>query len=131
MPREQVQWFVKQSLRDNDRTAARQSCLYSSVINVNKTHDLYGRSFEREQTWTMTRTMAKSSKIYQSSIENIHLNVPSSIKSTGNKRSLYTSEGGARIRIDRLTPLLPSLRRPNGELQKQPWKPKVANDMSP
>jgi hypothetical protein len=39
MPREQVQWFVKQSSRDSDWTSVRQSCLYSSVINVNKAND--------------------------------------------------------------------------------------------
>ena len=79
MPREQVEWFVKQSLHDDDNNKihARQSCTYYSIVNVNQTNYPYSSSFEQEQSWTLSRTMSNHNKRYQTSIENIHLSVPS------------------------------------------------------
>ena len=74
MPREQAQWFMKESIHDN----AKQSCTYYSIVNVNKNNYPYLSSYEQEQTWTLTRSMSNNHKRYQSSIENIHLTLPKS-----------------------------------------------------
>ncbi|CAF1197447.1 unnamed protein product [Adineta steineri] len=76
MPREQVEWYVEQSLHDNDKIHAHQCCTYYSIVNANKANYPYTSSYEQEQTWTLTRTMSNHGKRYQSSIENIHLTIP-------------------------------------------------------
>jgi hypothetical protein len=55
MPREQVEWFAKQSSRDDDNNKmyTRQYCTYRSVVNINKSNNPYGSSYEQEQTWTL------------------------------------------------------------------------------
>ncbi|CAF2623290.1 unnamed protein product [Rotaria sp. Silwood2] len=102
MPREQVEWFMKQSVHDSDKIHARQSCTYYSIVNVNKTNNPYLSSYEQEQTWTLTRTISKNHKRYQSSIENIHLTMP--ISSLKTKHADYEN---INIRKDRSTSLLP------------------------
>ena len=84
MPREQVQWFKKESIHDSGNIHARQCCTYHSIVNVNKTNYPYLSSYEQEQTWTLTRTMSNNHKRYQSSIENIHLTMPISFLKTKN-----------------------------------------------
>lgn len=76
MPREQVQWFAKESVHNSDQVHAKQSCTYYSIVNVNKSKYPFLSSYEKEQTWTLTRTISNNHKRYQSSIENIHLTVP-------------------------------------------------------
>jgi len=76
MPREQVEWFMNESVHDSDKIHAQQSCTYYSIINVNKTNYPFLSSYEQEQTWTLTRTISNNHKRYQSSIENIHLTTP-------------------------------------------------------
>jgi hypothetical protein len=76
MPREQVEWFMNESIHDNDKIHAQQSCTYYSIVNVNKTNYPFLSSYEQEQTWTLTRTISNNHKRYQSSIENIHLTTP-------------------------------------------------------
>lgn len=78
MPRGKVEWFMAQAVHDNDKIQARQSCSYYSVLNVNKNNYPYLSSYEREQTWTLTRTISNNHKRYQSSIDNIHLTIPAS-----------------------------------------------------
>jgi hypothetical protein len=111
MPREQVDWYVKQSLHDDDRLHARQRCTYYSVVNVNKTNYPYSSSFEQEQTWTLIRTMSNHNKRYQSSIENIHLTLPpilTIIKPFSSKTNQIDYEND-RIKKDRSVSLLPPL----------------------
>jgi hypothetical protein len=81
MPREQVQWFTKESVHDTSKIQAQQSCTYYSIINVNKSNYPFLSSYEQEQTWTLARTISNNHKRYQSSIENIHLSVPISSSS--------------------------------------------------
>ena len=76
MPREQVQWFMKESVHDSEKIHAQQSCTYYSIVNVNKANYPFSSSYEQEQTWTLRRTISNNHKRYQSSIENIHLTVP-------------------------------------------------------
>ena len=77
MPREQVQWSMKESIDDNKNNIhAQQSCTYYSIVNVNKNNYPFMSSYEKEQTWTLTRTISNNHQRYQSSIENIHLTVP-------------------------------------------------------
>ncbi|UJR31265.1 hypothetical protein I4U23_018765 [Adineta vaga] len=76
MPLEHTEWYTKQSAHENDKLQARQACTYYSVVNVNKTNYPYLSSYEQQQTWTLTRTMANNHKRYQSSIENIFLTTP-------------------------------------------------------
>jgi hypothetical protein len=82
MPREQVEWFKKESIHDSDKIHAQQSCTYYSIVNVNKTNHPFLSSYEQEQTWTLTRTISNNHKRYQSSIENIHLTIPVSLSKT-------------------------------------------------
>ena len=108
MPREQVEWFAKQSSHnDNDRDHARQYCTYYSVVNVDKTNYPYSSSFEQEQTWTLTRTMSHQNKRYQTSIENIRLTVPPIV--TIVSPSMSKSNQIDRIKLDRSISLLPPL----------------------
>ncbi|UJR15377.1 hypothetical protein I4U23_002325 [Adineta vaga] len=77
MPREQVEWYVEQSLQNGDEQLhGQQHCTYYSIVNEDKSKYPYSSSFEQKQTWTLTRTMSHHSKRYQTSIENIHLTVP-------------------------------------------------------
>lgn len=102
MPREQASWFTKQSVHDSDKVQARQSCSYYSIINVNKKNYPYLSSYEKEQTWTLTRTVSNNHKRYQSSIENIHLTMPMSTLKI--KRNDYENVNVRRDRsISRLT----------------------------
>ena len=80
MPREQVQWFREQSTDEKNHIHAQQSCTYYSIVNVNKNNYPFLSSYEKEQTWTLTRTISNNHQRYQSSIENIHLSVPSTNK---------------------------------------------------
>lgn len=117
MPREQVEWYTKQSLHDNDRRHSRQRCTYYSIINVDKTNYPYSSSFVQEQTWTLIRTMSNNNKRYQSSIENIHLTVPpilSVIKPISSKR-----------KIDRSITFLPPLPPPSHRLNRVNMNSKV------
>jgi hypothetical protein len=111
MPREQVQWFVKQSLHDDDRSHARQCCTYYSIVNVNKSNYPYSSSFEQEQSWTLSRSMSNHHKRYQSSIENIHLTIPSILTVTPTFSSKTNSNDyeNEKIKLDRPNALLPPL----------------------
>ena len=73
---------MKESIDNNGGLHAQQSCTYSSIINVNKSNYPFSSSYEHEQTWTLTRTLSKNHKRYQSVIENIHLNRSSSTDQT-------------------------------------------------
>jgi hypothetical protein len=111
MPREQTKWS-KQSVQDADHLRAQQSCTYSSIVNVDRSTHPYIKSFEREQTWTLTQTMAKQNKRYQSSIENIHLTMPAMTKPLVARRPLnYNHEqyDYKQIKLDRSISLLPPL----------------------
>jgi hypothetical protein len=121
MPREQVQWFKKESIHDSDKIHARQCCTYSSIVNFNKTNHPYLSSYEQEQTWTLTRTMSNSHKRYQSSIENIHLTMPISLL-----KPKHMDYENIKIEKDRSNSLLPpsqnyssSLRSPSNVHQEQ------------
>lgn len=112
MPREQIKWSVKQSVHDANRLRAQQSCTYSSIVNVDRSTHPYIRSFEREQTWTLTQSMAKQNKRYQSSIENIHLTMPSMNKPSASRRSANCNQDQydfKKIKLDRSMSLLPPL----------------------
>lgn len=76
MEQEQVDWTMKQSIDQNSSTNARQTCTYSSSLNINKTNYPFSSSYEHQQTWTLTRTLSNHNKRYQSVIENIHLVQP-------------------------------------------------------
>jgi len=109
MPREQVEWYMEQSLHDDDRIHARQCCTYYSIVNANQTNYPYSSSFEQQQTWTITRTMSNNNhKRYQSSIENIHLTIPCVLNVT-TPYSLNTNHEIDKIKIDRSISLLPPL----------------------
>ena len=103
MPHEQVEWFMKQSVHENDKIRAQQCCTYYSFVNVNKKKYPYLNSYEREQTWTLTRTISKTHKRYQSSIDSIHLSMPTS--SIGPKHIDYEN---VNLRNGRSTSTLPS-----------------------
>jgi hypothetical protein len=109
MPREQVEWYVKKSLGDDDKLHARQCCTYYSTVNVNKTNYPYSSSFEQEQTWTLTKTMAHDNKRYQSSIENIHLSIPSilTIVTPFASKTNQIDYKNDKIKLDRSISLLP------------------------
>ena len=112
MPREHIKWSVKQSVQDANRLRAHQSCTYSSIVNVDRSAHPYIKSFEREQTWTLTQSMAKQSKRYQSSIENIHLTMPSMTKPSATRRSSNCNHDQydfKKIKLDRSMSLLPPL----------------------
>jgi hypothetical protein len=113
MPREQVEWYAKQSLHDDDdRDHARQYCTYYSVVNVDKTNYPYSSSFEQEQTWTLTRTMSHQNKRYQTSIENIRLTVPpiiTVVTPMTSKSNQIDYNKNDRIKLDRSVSLLPPL----------------------
>jgi hypothetical protein len=115
MPREQADWYAKQSLSDDDggdnRIHARQCCAYYSTVNVNKANYPYSSSFEQEQTWTLTRTMSNHNKRYQSSIENIHLTIPSvfMIITPFSSNANHHNYENEKIKIDRAVSLLPPL----------------------
>jgi len=113
MPREQVEWYVKQSLHDDDRLHERHCCTYYSIVNVNKTNYPYSSSFEQEQRWTLTRTMSNHNKRYQSSIENIHLTIPPVLTLTPpfSSKTNHTNYENDKIKIDRSVSLLPSSRQ--------------------
>ena len=105
MTREQVEWHTKQY----DKAHRRQRCTYYSVVNINKVNYPYSSSFERKQTWTLTSTMSNQQKRYQSSIENIHLTIPSVLTivapySSNTDSSDYENE---KIKLDRSVSLLP------------------------
>ncbi|CAF1286607.1 unnamed protein product [Rotaria magnacalcarata] len=102
MPREQVEWFTKESVHDSDKIQARQRCTYYSIVNVNKKNYPYLSSYEQEQTWTLTRTISNNHKRYQSSIENIHLTMPASSLKT--KRRDYENTGVIKNRSNSLVP---------------------------
>ncbi|CAF2106887.1 unnamed protein product [Rotaria magnacalcarata] len=111
MPREQVEWFTKQSSRDDDNNKmyTRQYCTYCSVVNINKSNNPYGSSYEQEQTWTLGRSPSKNNKRYQTSIENIHLTMPSvsTIVKPYSSNSNYDDE---KLKlVDRSISLLPPL----------------------
>ncbi|CAF1181694.1 unnamed protein product [Rotaria sordida] len=112
MPREQVEWFTKQqSLHDNDKIHTHQYCTYCSIININKTNNPYSSSYEQEQIWTLARTKSNHHKRYQSSIENIHLTIPSitnMIKSYSSNTN-YNDYDNEKIKLDRSISLLPPL----------------------
>jgi hypothetical protein len=111
MPREQIEWYVKRSLHDNDRLHARQRSTYYSIVNVNKTNYPYSSSFEQEQTWTLIRTMSNYNKRYQSSIENIHLTIPpilTIVKPLSSKIKQIDYEND-KIKMDRSISFLPPL----------------------
>jgi hypothetical protein len=102
MPREQVEWFVKQSLHDDDNNKihARQSCTYYSVVNVNQTNYPYSSSFEQEQSWTLSRT-----------IENIHLTIPSvlTVKPTFTSNTNSNHYEIEKIKLEQPISILPPL----------------------
>ncbi|CAF4350988.1 unnamed protein product, partial [Rotaria socialis] len=102
MPREQVEWFTKESVHDSDKIQARQRCTYYSIVNVNKKNYPYLSSYEQEQTWTLTRTISNNHKRYQSSIENIHLTMPTSSLKT--KRRDYENISVIKNRSNSLVP---------------------------
>ena len=112
MPREEVEWFVKQSLNDNDRLHTQQCCTYHSVVNVDKLNYPYLNSYEQEQTWTLIRTMSNHNKRYQSSIENIHLTSPpilTIIKPLTSKIDQMNYNNNEKIKNDSFNALLPPL----------------------
>lgn len=102
MPREQVEWFMNESIHDSDRIHAQQSCSYYSVVNVNKSNYPFLSSYEQEQTWTLTRTISNNHKRYQSSIENIHLTIPNSLFKTK-----HVDYENVKIKKNRSNSLLP------------------------
>ncbi|CAF1301038.1 unnamed protein product [Rotaria magnacalcarata] len=113
MPREQVEWFAKQSLHDdNKKTYTRQYCTYCSVVNINKSNNPYGSSFEQEQTWTLGRSISKNNKRYQTSIENIHLTMPSVSTIVKPYSSNSNYDDGKLTLVDRSISLLPPLPPP-------------------
>ena len=137
MPREQIKWSMKQSVHDAHRLRAQQSCTYSSIVNVDRTTHPYIKSFEREQTWTLTQSMSKQNKRYQSSIENIHLTIPSMSNSLASRRSLHGNQDQydyKKMKLDRSISLLPPLPptknfvpsrfplEPNLEMYNKTWK---------
>ncbi|CAF1407157.1 unnamed protein product [Rotaria sp. Silwood1] len=124
MPREHVEWFMKQSVHDSDKIHAQQSCTYYSIVNVNKTNNPYLSSYEQEQTWTLTRTISNNHKRYQSSIENIHLTMP--ISSLKTKHPDYEN---INIRKDRSTSLLPSNRYPSSSSSSRHSSATTMNSM--
>jgi hypothetical protein len=99
MPREQVQWFMKESVHDSAKLHAQQCCTYYSIVNVNKANHPYLSSYEQEQTWTLSRTISNNHKRYQSSIENIHLSGPISSK--------HVNYENIKIKKDRSNSVLP------------------------
>jgi hypothetical protein len=105
MPREQVEWFMKESVHDNDKIHAQQCCTYYSIVNVNKTNYPFLSSYEQEQTWTLTRTISNNHKRYQSSIENIHLTIP--ISSLKTKHVDYENIKVKKNRFNSLLPPIP------------------------
>lgn len=87
MPREHVEWSTQKSIDDEKQNIrAEQSCTYSSILNINKSKDLFASSYEHAQTWTLTRTLSNHHKRYQSAIENIHLSNPNEKVSSTLKR---------------------------------------------
>lgn len=77
MPREHVEWSKTQSIDDDkQKIHAEQSCTYSSILNINKSKDIFASTYEHAQTWTLSRTLSNHHKRYQSAIDNIHLSVP-------------------------------------------------------
>ena len=77
MPREHVEWSKTQSIDDDkQKIHAEQSCTYSSILNINKSKEIFASTYEHAQTWTLTRSLSNHHKRYQSAIENIHLSVP-------------------------------------------------------
>ncbi|CAF2697101.1 unnamed protein product [Rotaria sp. Silwood2] len=113
MPREQVEWCAKQSLHDGDdnKIHKRQHCTYCSIVNINKTNYPYSSSFEQEQTWTLARSTSSHHKRYQSSIENIHLTIPSSsnIYKSYPSNTNHNDNDNEKIKLDRSISLLPPL----------------------
>jgi hypothetical protein len=111
MPREQVEWYAKQSPHDDNRDRARQCCTYYSVVNVDKTNYPYSSSYEQEQTWTLTRTMSHQNKRYQTSIENIRLTVPPIITVVAPliSKPNQVDYKNDKIKLDRSVSLLPPL----------------------
>jgi hypothetical protein len=100
MPREQVDWYMKQSLHDRDKIHARQCSTYYSNVNVNKSNCPYLSSFEQEQSWAMSN----HHKRYQSSIENIYLTIPYVVTAI----TPFSNENN-KMKTDRSISLLPPL----------------------
>lgn len=113
MPREQVEWFAKQSSHDDDKIHSQQYCTYCSIVNINKANSPYRSSFEQQQTWTLTRTMSNNNKRYQTSIENIHLAMPSTIIKPYSTNTIYNENDNEKVKlVDRSISLLPPLPPP-------------------
>ncbi|CAF1161525.1 unnamed protein product [Adineta ricciae] len=105
MPLEHAEWYSKQSAHANDKLQARQCCTYYSVVNMNQNNHPFVNSYEQQQTWTLSRTMATHNKRYQSSIENIFLTTP---KLSLKAKTLECEK--IRPEKDRLVPFLASSR---------------------
>jgi hypothetical protein len=104
MPREQVQWFMNESIHDSGKIHAEQSCTYYSIVNVNKSNYPFLSSYEQEQTWTLTRTISNNHKRYQSAIENIHLTIPMS-----SSKTKHVDYENIKIKNDRSSSRLPPI----------------------
>ena len=126
MAREQVHCSsMKQSMYERNRRQIQQSCLYYSFVDIDQTKSPYVKSFERQQTWTFAQTMSNQHKRYQSSIENIHLTMPStkrlSLSNQGNNNDDHYHH--TKTKLERSMSLLPPLPPPRQSLTSIQHRP--------
>ena len=86
---------VKCSIDDIGQIRAERFWTYSSQLKIDNHKYLSGTYFEQKQTWIASQSVSNHRKRYQSSIENIHLTIPSistTRRSTITNADFYTQK---------------------------------------